>query len=102
MGKKTLHSTQKAKDTVKYIVEYCDDSGYPPTLREIMIGIGLRSTSAIVYRLSVMEELGYLKVTRGVSRGIKVTDKGYRFIDRRRYAGLSSDLDAEFQVDRSI
>ena len=99
MANKTLISTKKAKDTLKYIVKYCDDFGYPPTLREAVIGIGLGSTSTISYRLSVLERLGYIEVTPGVSRGIKVTNEGYRFISPSNYGKAVTTADEQAEVE---
>ena len=53
--------TDKELDTYNFIVSYIEDNGYPPTVREIMEGVGLASTATICYRLSRLERMVILK-----------------------------------------
>lgn len=58
-----------------WTVAYVREHGYPPTLREIAVGVGLSSTSSVSYQLRRLEHAGYLAVTPNTSRGIKLLPK---------------------------
>ena len=55
---------------------YLEAQGYPPNVREISEGCGLRSTSSVSHQLQRLESLGRIKRTSGVARGIVVLDQG--------------------------
>jgi repressor LexA len=42
-----------------------------PTIREIGERVGISSTNGVRYHLSVLEKLGYIRRSRGISRGIE-------------------------------
>ena len=58
--------------------EYIKNYGYPPSTKEICIGISLNSTSSVREHLRKLELLGKIKVTPDTSRGIKLV--GYQFV----------------------
>ena len=52
-----------------FLASYSQKHGYPPSIREIGAGVGLRSTSAVCYRLRLLQENGTLvKRSKGTSR----------------------------------
>jgi repressor LexA len=53
--------TQRQRTVYDVIRTWCDDHGYPPTLREIATSIGVRSTNSVYNHLRVLERKGYLK-----------------------------------------
>ena len=61
------------------------DRGYPPSIRDILGGCGISSTSVVNYNLTILEREGYIRRHRSVSRGIELIDR-------------SSDLGCCFQV----
>ncbi|MGC8488728.1 MAG: transcriptional repressor LexA [Clostridia bacterium] len=64
------------RDTIlKYIARYTQDHGYPPTVREIAHGVGLRSTSTVAYYIRDLEQRGQLDRTRERSRGVVLKDR---------------------------
>ena len=69
--------TDKELDTYNFIVSYIEDNGYPPTVREIMEGVGLASTATICYRLSKLEKDGYIKSPRAINV------VGYKFVKEK-------------------
>lgn len=73
--------TDKELDTYNFIVSYIEYNGYPPTVREIMEGVGLASTATICYRLSKLEKDGYIKVKLSSPRAINVV--GYKFVKEK-------------------
>ena len=52
------------------IVEWVKIHDYPPTLRELSKLTGLKSTWTIRYHLNNLQASGYLKLKKGLSRGI--------------------------------
>jgi repressor LexA len=45
-----------------YIVGYMMDNQYPPTLREICDGVGLKSTSTVAHHLEKMKDQGLVDI----------------------------------------
>ena len=70
--------TDKDFDTYSFIVSYIKKNGYPPTVREIMAGVGVTSTATVCNRLMKLERDGWIKVKMSSPRAIKVM--GYTFV----------------------
>ena len=62
----------KQQQIIEYIRRFWSDRGYPPTVRDIVTGCGISSTSVVDYNLNILERLGYLRRHREVSRGIEL------------------------------
>lgn len=60
------------------IIEYQNDQGYSPTVREICDLTGLTSPSSVKYHLDVLESAGVLHKDPRRSRTIEITDLGSR------------------------
>ncbi|MBD3349371.1 MAG: transcriptional repressor LexA [Candidatus Eisenbacteria bacterium] len=56
---------------LKYITETIRDHDRSPTIREIGEEFGIASTNGVRYHLKVLEERGYIKREKGISRGIE-------------------------------
>ena len=56
---------------VDYIGAFWRDHGYPPSIRDIVSGCSLSSTSVADYNLKILEKKGLIKRHREVSRGIE-------------------------------
>lgn len=65
--------TDREKKILEYIKEKVEDSGYPPTVREICAAVGLRSTSTVHGYLGRLEKLGMIKRDPASSRAIELT-----------------------------
>jgi repressor LexA len=63
-----------------FIRKYVDEHSRPPTIREIQAAVGASSTSVVDYNLRKLEQLGYLRRDRELSRGIELADE----IERRQ------------------
>lgn len=57
---------------VDYIGVFWRDHGYPPSIRDIVAGCSLSSTSVADYNLKILEKKGYIRRHREVSRGIEL------------------------------
>jgi len=55
---------------LNFIHQFINERGYPPTIRDIVNGCGLSSTSVVEYNLKILEREGYLHRDREVSRGL--------------------------------
>lgn len=55
-----------------FIQRFWDKQGYPPSIRDIVAGCKLSSTSVADYNLKILEKKGHLRRHREVSRGIEL------------------------------
>lgn len=62
----------KQQDIIDFIRQFLVDRGYPPTMRDIVSGCGVSSTSVVDYNLNRLEKEGYIRRHREVSRGIEL------------------------------
>ena len=61
----------KARAIYDFIVRFCDEAGYPPTIREIGEEFHIASTNGVRYYLKALESAGYVKARQeGKSRCI--------------------------------
>ncbi len=67
---KALSSRQQ--QIIDFIRRFWDEEGYPPTIRDIVRGCRISSTSVVDYNLKILEREGYIRRRREVSRGIEL------------------------------
>lgn len=67
-----IELTKKQKLIFDFINEFQDKNGYPPTVRDICIGVGLRSTATVFTHLKNLEEKGVLNKSSSKNRAISV------------------------------
>jgi len=72
MPKERLSARQQA--ILEFITGFLEESGYPPTIREIGKACGISSTSVVNYNLNKLEREGLLSRDREVSRGLRLAD----------------------------
>ena len=70
---KDLSDRQSA--ILDFIAAFLDDNDYPPTIRDIQSALGVSSTSVVDYNLKVLEQRGYSRRNRTISRGIEVAHR---------------------------
>lgn len=66
--------TSREQSILDYIRQKIEESGYPPTVREICNAVGLRSTSTVHNYLGRLEKLGVIKRDPASSRAIELTE----------------------------
>jgi repressor LexA len=66
--------TERQEEVLRYIAERLQETGYPPTIREIGNGLGIRSTNGVNDHLKALERKGYLDRSSSKSRAIQLTD----------------------------
>ncbi len=64
--------SSKQRCVVNFIRSFLLDNSYPPSIRDIVAGCNLSSTSVADYNLNILEKKGYLRRHREVSRGIEL------------------------------
>ncbi len=65
----------KQQGIIDFIHRFLGDRGYPPTVRDIVSGCGISSTSVVAYNLTILEKKGYLNRHPEISRGIELLNK---------------------------
>jgi len=64
--------SSKQQQIMAFIYHFGVDEGYPPSIRDIVSGCGISSTSVVDYNLNRLEKEGYIRRHHGVSRGIEL------------------------------
>lgn len=74
MARKSKGLGERHKKILKFLKEYQDREGYPPTIREIGEETDISSTSVVNYYLDQLEKMGKIERQRKISRGVKLTN----------------------------
>jgi repressor LexA len=69
----TRHDADRKLKILHYIAATLRARGYPPSVREIALAVGLSSTSAVHHHLQMLERDGYLERGAAQSRAIRLT-----------------------------
>ncbi len=64
--------SSKQQHIIDFIRSFVVDRSYPPTIRDIVSGCGISSTSVVSYNLNILEREGYIRRHPEVSRGIEL------------------------------
>jgi len=64
--------SSKQQRIIDFINSFLADKGYPPTIRDIVTGCGISSTSVVAYNLDILRREGYIRRHPEVSRGIEL------------------------------
>jgi repressor LexA len=68
----------KQDSILRFIRQFLDEHDYPPSIRQIQEGCGISSTSVVDYNLKKLENEGYIRRDREVSRAIELLERGGR------------------------
>jgi repressor LexA len=82
----TRHDAERKTRILDFIAATLRTRGYPPSVREIALAVGLASTSAVHHHLTILERDGYLERGAAQSRAIRLTPTAAIRL------GLSSEL----------
>ncbi|MDW8246905.1 MAG: transcriptional repressor LexA [Sandaracinaceae bacterium] len=69
--------TLRQRQVLQFIVDTCESRGYPPSVREIMAALNLRSTNGVSDHLIALSRKGYIIRDSHKSRAIQPTEKAY-------------------------
>jgi repressor LexA len=64
----------KQRSILTFMRDFVDENSYPPSIRDILSGCGISSTSVVDYNLRALERMGYIRRDREVSRAIELLD----------------------------
>ena len=62
----------KQQKIIEFIRRFRTERHYPPTVRDIVSGCGISSTSVVDYNLDILEREGLIRRHSGISRGIEL------------------------------
>jgi len=62
----------KQQGIFRFLQEFIDEHDYPPSIRDIQNGCDISSTSVVDYNLKRLEEKGFIRRDREVSRAIEL------------------------------
>jgi len=76
--------TERQQEILDFILQFRDECGYPPTLREIGKRFGISSTFGVKRHLDALVKKGYLNIESNASRGISVIhDEPVKIVEER-------------------
>jgi repressor LexA len=64
--------SERQQGILRYIREFSDERGYPPSIRQIGQAVGISSTSVVKYNLERLERRGMIERDRRSSRGLRL------------------------------
>lgn len=64
--------TPRQQEILDFLRTYIEKHDYPPSIRDIQEGCNISSTSVVDYNLRKLEEKGYIRRDREISRGIEL------------------------------
>jgi REP element-mobilizing transposase RayT len=64
--------TQRQRSVLQFLQRFCRDKGFPPTMREIGLAIGLSNVSAVRGHLAALEKKGYIAKESDKARSIRI------------------------------
>lgn len=67
-----MELTKKQKLILDFINDFQEQNGFPPTVRDICLGVGLRSTATVFTHIKNLEEKGFLNKSSSKNRAISV------------------------------
>ena len=76
----TMRHREMGLRLLKYVYEYREENGFPPSVREICAELGYNSSSSGKTLLEVAEKRGWLLVNTKIPRGIKILEEGMTVI----------------------
>ncbi|MEO8611414.1 MAG: hypothetical protein ABI690_26185 [Chloroflexota bacterium] len=87
-----LSARQKA--ILRFVQDYMQQHKHPPSTREIGEGVGISSTSNVIYHVNRLVDYGYLSRQRGTSRTVIVLAAGFEQIDEPLVRDWAAELAA--------
>ncbi len=70
--------TEAQQELYEYLVEYIRENQYPPSIRQMMKAMGLRSPAPVQSRLDHLRTKGYIEWSEGKARTIRATQEVLR------------------------
>ncbi len=74
MNRQSKALSTKQQKIFTFLRDFLVDKGYPPTVRDVVRGCGISSTSVANYNLNILKNRGYIRRSPDISRGIELLD----------------------------
>lgn len=69
--------TDRQRECLDFLIQFTEQQGWPPTLREIGNAMGIKSTNGVNEHLKALEREGLIvRGGGGMSRAVALTQKG--------------------------
>jgi len=81
--------TERQQEVFNFIVTYINDKGYPPTIREMQVGLGIGSLRGVTIHLDALHKKGFIE--RLSSKNGPRTSRGIRVLARLSETPKESD-----------
>lgn len=65
---------KRQKQIYEFIKSYIEVNNYSPSIREISVGVGLKSSSTVHGHLDTMRDKGYINFMDSLPRTISIVD----------------------------
>jgi repressor LexA len=72
MAKGSAAPQGRQEQVLQFVRSAVQRQGYPPSIREIGAGVGLRSTSSVAHHLKALQDQGYLRRDAGRPRTVEL------------------------------
>lgn len=69
-------TSNKRPEILAFIKRFIAENGYPPSVREIMQAVGLKSTASVHYHLAELNRIGAININGAKNRAITLPDRG--------------------------
>lgn len=81
--------TLRQQEVFNFIIDYIDERGYPPTIREMQVGLGIGSLRGVTIHLDALHKKGFIE--RLSSKNGPRTSRGIRILARPSEPSKASD-----------
>ncbi len=85
--------TEAQQELYDWLVEYIRENQYPPSLRQMMKAMGLKSPAPVQSRLEHLRTKGYIQWTEGKARTIQLTQEAMRGVPIKGVIAAGSLVD---------
>lgn len=94
----THEPTPRQRQVLRLVLDSLEGRGYPPTIRDLMAALNIRSTNGVQYHLRALEDKGLLVSVEGIARGLRLTDAGMQALGH--HALISAAIHHERRAER--
>ena len=70
--------TKRQQAILDFIKQEVDKRGYPPSVREIGLAVGLSSTASVHNQLNQLEKKGFIRKDKSTTRGIMILSPDWK------------------------
>ncbi|MGQ9872702.1 transcriptional repressor LexA [Leptodesmis sp.] len=85
--------TEAQQELYDWLVEYIRENQYPPSIRQMMEAMGLKSPAPVQSRLEHLRSKGYIQWTEGKARTIQLTQNAMRGVPIKGVIAAGSLVD---------